>query len=303
MHKLAGPVILVGMFVLVLLGSSTDSRAQQAADRPAGGTATPPPSATPIPWIDFSCPSCPALGIGNPTPVAVGNGSGPGNCPNCLLTNEKFWLSINSPGSSNANGEPYNTKYINSLLGFSCVNNQFNTATPNPAYVPAPNMNAGYNYAIQVDPAQGDLSLYAYDPAQYFRDGVGGTSFDTYDTQACTAGSPTLYRFRTFFQLYQPDSTPTDFSDDVPLGAPISFQDDGTTTYHDKWFSLGTLPAALAATGRFRLQVYTDDLNASGTYGIGANQYALALGGPRQPTNTESISSLGPVSSVTTFAW
>ena len=67
------------------------------------------------------------------------------------------------------------------------------------------------------------------------------------------------------------------------------FQDDGGTTYHDKWFRVGSLPASMASAGDFRLQVYTDDLSPNRSYGIGQNSYSLALGGPRGPTNTESI--------------
>jgi hypothetical protein len=52
----------------------------------------------------------------------------------------------------------------------------------------------------------------------------------------------------------------------------------------------------MAVNGRFRLQVYTNDRNAAGTYGAGQNQFALALGGPREPNNTEGISPLGPAS-------
>jgi hypothetical protein len=208
-----------------------------------------------------------------------------------------FWASIDGPGTDNREGDAYNTRYIHSADGFTCANNQFNTSTPNPVYVPGPNTQAGYNYTVRVDPAAGDLSLYVYDPAQYYRPGVGGTDSDTGDKQLCSTGAAsTRYRFRTYFQLYQPDSTPDLFLDDVPLGPPVSFEDDGTDTYHNKWFRVGTLPASMAVNGRFRLQVYTNDLNAAGTYGAGENQYALALGGPREPTNIEGISPLGPES-------
>ncbi len=295
MHKFVGLVMLLGAFALLLLGATPSTGAQGAVGRPAAppaGAITPTATATAFPHIFYACPHCVSYGIGNPTAVAVGNGPGPGNCPNCSLVNEKFWLSIAGPGTDNRNGEPYNTRYIHSEEGFDCTAYQLNIATPNPAYVAAPNPDAGYNYAVYVDATQSDVGLYVYDPAQYYRSGVNGTDADTGDTQAC-ASQTNRFRFRTYFQLYQPDNTPDNFDDDVPLGPPVSFQDDGTTTYHDKWFLVGTLPASLAATGHFRLQVYTDDLNSSNTYGMGDNQFALALGGPRESTNIETINPLG----------
>ncbi len=272
-----------------------DTETPTPTDTPSP-TSTPPPTATatatPIPWVDLSCPTCMAYGIGNPTPVAVGNGPGPGNCPNCQLQNQWFWASISGPGRDQRQGDPYNTKFINSEADFDCVNNQINTATPNPVYTPGPLPGAGYSYSIHEDPTAGDLNVYVYDPAQYYRQGINGTDPDTNDYQACALPGNTLYLFRTYYQLYRPDNTPDNFDDDVPLGPPVSFQDDGTPATHNKWFLIGTLPASLAATGDFRLQVYTDDINAQGTYGMGANQYALALGGPRSPNTTETITSL-----------
>ncbi len=267
MRKFAGWVLLVGILVLLVGGSLTAIGVQGAPARPAGGVETPTdtPSPTPIRWLKLGCPNCVSLGLGNETPVAVGNGSGPGNCPNCNLINEKFWLAIDGPGSDNRNGDPYNTKFINSENGFTC-GGSLNTSVLNPVYVPAPNVNAGYNYGIHVDASGGDIGIYVYDPAQYYRSGSGGTSTDTGDTQACAPLIPTQYRYTTYFQLYQPDNTPDLFLDDVPLGSPRAFTDDGTTAYHNKWFLIGTLPASLANNGDFRLQVYTNDTNGNGNY-------------------------------------
>ncbi len=236
--------------------------------------------------VRLGCPNCVSFGVGNPTPIAVGNGPGPGNCPSCQLTNEKFWLAIDGPGSDNRNGDAYNTKYVGSENGFACGGN-LNTSQLNQPYVAGPNANAGYNYGIHVDASGGDIGIYVYDPAQYYRNGVSGTGADTGDTQACAPlPAPTQYRFTTTFQLYRPDNTPDLFTDDVPLTAPVSFRDDGTTTYHNKWFLIGTLPAALANNGDFRLQVYTNDTN--GNDSDGQNGYSLALGG-RAPNNLETI--------------
>jgi hypothetical protein len=242
--------------------------------------------------VRLGCPSCSSFGVGNDTAVNVG--FGPGQCPNCLIDNKHFWLSIDGTGTDNRSGDAYNTKFINSENGFTCSNNTLNTATLNEAHVPAPNANAGYNYGIHVDDTQGSINVYVYDPAQYYRSGVSGTDGDTRDTQLC--GSASRYRYRTYFQLYQPDITPDLFIDDIPMGAPVSFQDDGTPATHDKWFLIGTLPANLAATGDFRLQVYTDEMNQSGTYGSGQNQYSLAMGGPREPDNVETIYGLSKLS-------
>jgi hypothetical protein len=247
--------------------------------------------------VRLGCPNCTSFGVGNPTPISVGRGSGPGNCPNCDFHLENFWASIDGPGSDNRNGDAYNTKFVRSADGFSCTNDTLNTSTLNSDYAAGPDPNAGYNYGLHVDADSGSIDLYVYDPAQFYRTGVSGTNDDTGDTQLClTLPTSTRYRFRTYFQLYQPDSTPDLFTDDVPLGPAVSFEDDGTNTYHNKWFLVGTLPAGLAADGDFRLQVYTNDGNASGTYGAGQNSYSLALGGPREPTNTESIYGISKLS-------
>ena len=247
--------------------------------------------------VRLGCPNCTSFGVGNPTPVAVGNGPGPGRCPNCDLRNENFWVSIDGPGTDNRDGDYYNTKFNHSADGFTCLNNTLNTSTLNSSYVVGPDKNAGYSYGLHVDGSSGSIALYVYDPAQFYRTGFPGTNDDTGDKQLCLSGpTSTRYRFITYFQLYQPDSTPDLFRDDVPLGGPVAFEDDGTDTYHNKWFLIGTLPANLAATGDFRLQVYTNDVNGSGTYGSGQNQYSLALGGPREPTNTESIYGISKLS-------
>ncbi len=242
--------------------------------------------------VRLGCRHCVSFGVGNPTPVAVGTDpdpSHPGRCPNCELVNEKFWLAIEGPGSESRNGDAYNTKFLNSEDSFICGTHQvLNTALSNQPYVAAPNPNAGYNYGIHVDPSGGDIGIYVYDPAQYYRGGVGGTSADTGDTQACALQGP-QYRFTTYFQLYQPDDTPDLFVGDVPLGPPVAFRDDGTTAYHNKWFLIGTLPQGLAASGDFRLQVYTNDIGAGNNDSDGQNGYSLALGGPRAPNNVETI--------------
>jgi hypothetical protein len=249
--------------------------------------------------VRLGSPNCTSFGVGNPTPVAIGNGPGPGNCPNCDLRLENFWASIDGPGTDNRDGDYYNTKFVRSADGFTCINDTLNTSTVNSAYVsgvPA-DPRAGYNYGLHVDADSGSIDLYVYDPAQFYRTGFPGTNDDTRDSQLCSTGpTSTRYRFRTYFQLYEPDSTPDLFLDDVPMGAAVSYEDNGTDTYHNKWFRVGTLPADKARNGDFRLQVYTNDGNASGTYGAGQNQYSLALGGLREPTNTESIYGISKLS-------
>ena len=54
-----------------------------------------------------------------------------------------------------------------------------------------------------------DLSVYVYDPGMYYAGGINGTQPDTGDFEFCpiTPGHP--MRFTTYYQLYQPDTTPT----------------------------------------------------------------------------------------------
>jgi putative Flp pilus-assembly TadE/G-like protein len=247
--------------------------------------------------VRMGCPNCTSFGVGNPTPVTM-VGNGPGKCPNCLVENQKFWLAVDGPGTDNKNGDFYNTKFLNSQDNVTCINPQLNTGTINPSYVRGPGPNAGYSYGVHVDASQGNIALYVWDPAQYYRTGIGpgSTDGDTGDTQFCAAFYPSRFRFRTYFQLYEPDNTPDLFTDDVPMGPPVSFEDDGTPAVHNKWFLVGTLPASLAANGDFRLQVYTNDVNGSGTYGVGQNAYSLALGGPREPNNVETIYGISKLS-------
>ncbi len=244
--------------------------------------------------VRLGCPHCVSFGVGNPTPVAVGNDlANPYHCPNCQLTNEKFWLAIDGPGSDDRNGDANNTKVIHSENGFNC-GGALNASPANSVYVPVPNPsvpppNAGYNYGIHVDPSGGDIGIYVYDPAQYYRSGAFGTGPDTGDTQQCAPLIPTQYRFTTYFQLYYPDDTPDLFTDDVPLGTPRAFRDGDAVDPHNKWFLIGTLPSGSAAIGDFRLQVYTNDSGSDNNDSDGQNGYSLALGGPRQPNNVETI--------------
>jgi hypothetical protein len=124
--------------------------------------------------------------------------------------------------------------------------------------------------------------VYVYDPAQYYRPANPVTDLDTNDQEACQNWQgQRRYRYTTTFILYEPDDTPDFFGDDREI-TRRSFVDNGTPDYHNKWFRVGTI--SYSPVGHYRLQVVTNDPN-----GVGRNQYSLALGGPRAPTNEEFI--------------
>jgi hypothetical protein len=247
--------------------------------------------------VHLGCPDCRSFGVGNLSPIAAQQQYG--DCPNCPLKLDKYWSSITGQLYTTSDGDPYNVKYGQAEV--TPPPGGYNPASGCPGTVDTSPLNGqfrgsgiagGYNYGVHVDPFGGaDLTLYVYDPAQYYRSSGGSYASDTADFEQCpnTQGRP--YRFGTTFRIYYDPARTTDyFNDDVLLNEQ-RFIDDGNTA-RNRWYSLGTLPSSYQQQyGDFRVQIVTDD-----DAGAGRNEYSLSLGGAREPNNVETIYSITNVS-------
>ena len=249
--------------------------------------------------IRLGCNKCVTFGVGNQNPKLVHDADPQNQCKGCVLTTDRitnFWAAISGPGSKYDSGDEYNSKYLADGGWDGSCPGIIGVGTGNVDYVPRSpaNKGAGYSYGLYVEPNNSPLKIYVYDPAQYYRPlSSGNTDPDTLDSQPCYIGpgsDPTRYRFRTYYTIYRPDQTPDDFTDDV-VYSETSFIDTNDPAKHNHWFELATLDPGLLGQGLgdYRLQVTTDDELTPGVYGAGNNQYALALGGDRTPTNSETI--------------
>jgi hypothetical protein len=212
-----------------------------------------------------------------------------------LADNEKFWGSINGPGTQANDGDAYNSKFVDG----------YNSLCPgfvDTSQVRSEYSGSGYHYGVKVNTHNGTaLSLYVYDPSQYFAPGLppNGTDLDTYDGEPCAPQNPQQlprYRFNTTFTIWaDPLGTPDYYDDDVQVAQQTYVG--GDVTKHNRWFQVGGLDPTDTADGFFRVQVTTNELNGQGgVYGVGRNQYSLALGGARSPGNDETIFGMDRIS-------
>jgi hypothetical protein len=241
--------------------------------------------------VRMGCPTCYTFGLGNRTPIAPSIAA---DCSHCILNQpdydryQKFWLSINGPNTSVKDGDAYNSIYDSDGGYITGCPPQVTPSAGNPDYRGS-GIVGGYNYGVHVNSGRSALTLYVYDPAQYYVSGApNGTDFDTSDTEPCAAGYGNPARFTVFYKLYwDPLNTPQYYGDDQLLQT-TSFT--FGTSQRDRWAPLWTLPTD---KGELRVQVVTD-----ANQGIGRNQYSLALGGQRAPGNDETIYGIDSLSTL-----
>lgn len=172
-----------------------------------------------------------------------------------------LWAAINGPYMNKESGDPYSTRCINPASATSCngdgANNEYR--------------NSGYYYAIEVpaDAVDKALTVQMYDP--------------TYTNAGSTAGDgPQIFAAnaqRTGFELFEPDSTPLDHTNNPTLSGRCS-TGPGKKVFtqaeaagKDKWYTLCTITAA--KEGTYVLQVKSGTIPTFTDTGTGNNAYAL----------------------------
>ena len=166
---------------------------------------------------------------------------------------QNFWAAIQAPYTAKEHGDPYATRCITASGSGTCSGN-------NPDY-----RSTGYYYGIDVPSGKSYLDVEAYDFPFYDR---GSASTQTGDLDGLTgtaSGGPIMHA-----QLYAPDSTPLDPSDNVSLGSGCSWSinpESSSGTYKNQWRRLCRVNNP--TPGIYILRVWTTG------NGGGSNHYGL----------------------------
>lgn len=168
-------------------------------------------------------------------------------------------LTIRGKDSPYEHGDPYSSEYLDD-------------GSPNPNFRPE-----GYSY-------------WLYVPQNYSQ--INGSSLmklEIFDPDSYGDYDSTGTRTTTTYTLYRPDSSPRDFSDDVPIA---SYTKGGDYRTSEKWITPAgfTLDTATYGTGRYRISVKPGS-------GYNANGFSLRAGPTNKttfnPENGTQISAIG----------
>jgi len=156
-------------------------------------------------------------------------------------------------------GDPYATECNEPVAG---DNPDSGCVTSNPEYRPA-----GYHIGIQVDGGAGALDVRIFDAGHY-----NGSAYGDRLLPTVNAGPQTVY------QLYLPDSTPYDFSDNVPIANCRLDLDAGESagTYENAWRSLCSSGFIASTPGIYTLRVWTVGGGGINDYAVSANTTGTA---------------------------
>lgn len=176
--------------------------------------------------------------------------------------NLNIWGAIMGPNAAKQNGDPFATR----------VDNVNDSTQTNAQYVtPSTNSAGAYNYGVEFAASSAATSIWLWDPALCDRGSLTTDDGDYYygDTNGGNA-------IDTSYTLYQPDSTPYIYSDDVAVSggsATYSTASNCTAAYKNAWVKLVTLASPMA--GVYRLNVSTKGSGATPTKGDVTNQFAI----------------------------
>ena len=178
--------------------------------------------------------------------------------------NLNIWGAIMGPNTAKSNGDPYATR----------VDNVNDSTQTNAQYVPPSTKAAGpYNYGIHFAAGSTSTTVWLWDAAfcdrgdltvddgdYYYGDSNGGSTIDT------------------TYTLYQPNSTPYLYSDDVAVpGGSATYSTasscSGANSTKKRRTKLVTLGSPMA--GIYRLNVSTKGSGATPTKGNVTNQFAI----------------------------
>lgn len=201
--------------------------------------------------------------IGSPYPC-FGNAPGVPECPE-----SNFWAAIQMPYTAKEHGDPFQALCITANAANppgNCVGGQ------NPQYRPG-----GYYYAIEVADNANSLTVNVYDATFMRRSDPPGqnscTPWPPVETGDCdvlgntnriTTGSGFQ---NTNFQLYAPDDTPLDPTDNDPISGCLLTAGRNDPFYLNAWRPVCTIPSP--EPGIYVLRVWTDSNSG------GSNQYSL----------------------------
>ncbi len=165
----------------------------------------------------------------------------------------QLWVAINGEQRKKEDGDPYSTR-----CGYSCSSSNVGTGALQEFRDPA------YYYAVEVPDGQsGSLTVEIFDGTHHPRSSI--------DSQTGELGGDD--GFELTFELYPPDSTPNDWTDNSNFASVCSetfgFDDDPTGWGVWEWKPLEPCPSAVAGTYVLEVRIDGDEDSLS-AFGIRA---------------------------------
>ncbi len=239
---------------------------------------------------------------------AIGTGSLAGHLPDSPTSTQGFWLAVSGfctakeDGDrllSNADGSRRNGSFEyacnEGTPGHPDVTNAYrNEDYDNAGYayevnVPCPSAPVGQACPLTPETTQA-ITVEAFDPS--YSPNIGDDPLDTRIDRKAVANSQHwawwYSAITTTFNIYGPDATPEDSSDDVVIGGPYVYRTcqwaPGCPGETNAWAPLMTIPAG-SAGGKYRVQVHTET-NEWEAYGHNAFALRARLGATWAPCTT-----------------
>jgi hypothetical protein len=215
-------------------------------------------------------------------PVPLGS---PSNCMGrdptglyCTSGDPGFWVAISGSETAKVHGDAYTAR---------CLGNEGQVGTTQPWVCEGSNSEqrgSGYNYAVEVAPGTGSVTVRLYDAGFYDRFAEGLPFDPTIPFEyALSAGGGV----NTTYQLLAADNTPYDPSDNPPLaGCGLSIASGASPgTYRDRWATLCTLTNPPPG-------IYVLNVDITGATG-GSNAFSIAANSTGPPARVYGLTDMG----------
>lgn len=191
------------------------------------------------------------FGVGGNMSSSVLNNAGLGHCSSFT---QNFWAAINGPLTAKEHGDPFAVRCYEVSSG-SC------SGGSNSDY-----RAAGYYYAVEIPSGKNSFTVKLYDAGFYARRNFQTETGDGDGLAASANGGMT-----THYQLYAPDSTPLDPTDNSSIsGCSLTIRSGQSSgTYKNRWVDLCTVSPP-SEGGLYVLRVWsTENQGGNNSYSIG----------------------------------
>ncbi|MGE0880805.1 MAG: pilus assembly protein TadG-related protein [Acidimicrobiia bacterium] len=213
---------------------------------------------------------------------------------------QNFWLAVNGYCTAKEDGDQYLAGFDgtrDNTGSYGCnsgpqplANTDYNNKRSGASSVPS--TKGGYSYLVHVPCTSGGTSdptipcdstdrttapvtIQMFDP--WFNPGLPDSP-DVIPNPGCSDPSSAWFEtcgVTTIVQVYPPDTTPSDYSDDVAVFSPARrYSPDGCACSTAAWTDLYTIPVG-SQTGSWRVQVYTLDRERRSASGSGYNSFGV----------------------------
>lgn len=180
-------------------------------------------------------------------------GSLPRNLSYCSGYTQNFWAAINGPLTAKEHGDPFAVRCITANSG-GCTGGANS------------DLRGSYYYAVEIPSGKSNFRVRLYDAGWYDRPNFQTETGDGDGLTGSDGGGVT-----TTYQLYAPDSTPLDPTDNTAIGGCHLELDpeEASGTYKNQWRNLCRINSPTPG-------IYVLKVTASGNHG-GVNGYSIGV--------------------------